>query len=106
MASTLPTPASECCITTCDTCTDVSIESLIEQAVAGIESFGTQVLLKAFTGYVDGSVGHVFGIATRGDSMMRVYYFDSASILADDGASVLIPNNITAPAPGRWRQAL
>ena len=107
MASTLPTPASECCNTACTCCTDATIESLIEQAVGNIEDgYGTNALLKAATGYVDGSVAHVFGIATRGDSVMRVYYFDSVSVLADNGMSVLIPDNITHPAPGRWLQTL
>jgi hypothetical protein len=31
-----------------------------------------------------------------------LFYWDSASVAPDNGATVLIPNDIIAPAPGRW----
>ncbi len=107
MAATIP-GFSGCCDEACSTECSEQIEALIQAAVDShtYNGYSNNAALRAETVYSDGRSADVYGFTVRGDSGLRVFYFDAASVLADDGAGVLKPDNITAPNPGRWRQSL
>lgn len=45
-----------------------------------------------------------FGNLVVGDGQGAHYYFDATDAQADNGMSVIIPNDITRPDPGSWLQ--
>lgn len=60
--------------------------------------------LRAKVGHVHSEVVILLWAVSEAGGGFGNFSFDSASTLVDDGIDVLIPNNITHPAPGRWRR--
>lgn len=54
--------------------------------------------------YVDSKVYCSLGDITKGDGQAKIFYFDSTSVMADNGASVIKPDAILAADPGRYLQ--
>lgn len=44
--------------------------------------------------FQDGNLARIIAVNT--------FEWDSASVAVDDGAAIIIPDDITHPAPGRW----
>ena len=107
MAATIP-GFSGCCEDACSTDCSETIDTLISAAIAGhlFNGYSNNAALRAETVYNDGKSADVYGFTTRGDSGLRVFYFDSTSMAVDNGASVLKPDNINVLNPGRWLQTL
>lgn len=99
MAYALPSPV-ECCQRCCEDQTTVS--STV--AVSGVRAYDTKAELTAELVYSDRMFVAVLGGLVVGDGNGGQYYFDSASLLPADGASVLQPDDLTAAQPGRWIQ--
>lgn len=107
MAATIP-GFNGCCDDACSTTCADQVEALIQAAVDShtYNGYSNNAALRAETVYSDGRTADVLGITVRGDTSLRVFYFDAASMAADNGASVLKPDNIDALLPGRWLQTL
>lgn len=68
------------------------------QGLLPIDTFAT------VRGLEPGLVGAVYvkGRSTIGDGGDGAFYWDATSTAGDDGATVLKPDDVTVPAPGRW----
>ena len=82
-----------------------TIDDTIREALADIRAgialvAETEAALKAWT--VKGGYAWVLGNSTVQDQQPRLYLWDASDATADDGNLVLIPDDITHPAAGRW----
>lgn len=64
----------------------------------------TLTTLRALTGYTANQVVTMRFISTFGDGGFGQFWFDSTSVLADDGIDTVKPNDIGGGSPGRWRR--
>lgn len=96
MASALPTPSCASSSTSACTCT------ALETALADL-TFDTIAIWKSTpsTTYVDGLRFTILGYTSAYDGQGGTYIWEAASVTADDGINILIPNDITHPAAGR-----
>lgn len=106
MASILPSVA-DCCSQCCEV-NIVDLPSGDGEGGAGF-AYDTKVIFRQesrVTVLVEGMPATLYGGVTRGDGEGGLYYFDAASVLADDDVSVIKPNSIAVGSPGRWRKWL
>ena len=64
----------------------------------------TLTTLRALTGYTANQVVTMRFVASFGDGGFGQFWFDSTSVLADDGIDTVKPNDIGGGSPGRWRR--
>lgn len=107
MASTLPTP-NDCCSSTCDCTSNTDITDLITDLVGTGNTLGVDNIedLRAVVSYQDNQLCAVFGVTTPGDTAMMWYRFDAAETAADNGSTIIKPDDTPEVVAGRWIQGL
>jgi len=106
--SILPSSVNDCC----STCCEVDIVDLPSGGGTGeccVAYDSMEVLRQESRAaiLVDDTSATVYGLLARGDGRGGgFYYFDGASIDADDGISTIKPNSIAIGDPGRWKKWL
>lgn len=86
------------------------LENLIREIVRCSLNFlgvtNTTATLRAFTTYCDGGIIVKSGDLDKDDGFGMIYIYRADSLLADNGGSVIKPDNIAVAAPGRYKQYL
>lgn len=98
MAQAIPNP-TDCC-TTCD-CTDTQTAQSLTGAIVANFSFANYAAARAFSAFVADMVVGILGATVRSDGGEGMFYYNATSTTADDGATVLRPNNIAVASAGR-----
>lgn len=76
-------------------------ELLTEIGSGGSSPFINYAAAGAFTGFVADRVYPILGATVRSDGGEGFFYFNATSTTADDGGTVLRPDNIAVGDPGR-----
>jgi hypothetical protein len=78
-------------------------QAALLRKIAGIRHSKVNTLaeLKALVDYEDGMTIEVEDLGGAG--VGKTYIYDNELVLANDDSTIIIPNNITHPAAGRWR---
>lgn len=100
MSLTLPSP-SDCC----SPCSGLSVT--VDTTGAG--TFTWPLIANIYTTITQGitpTLGVTQDAYVTGDGNGGVWRWDAVSTLADDGATVIKPNDVDVSAPGRWRKII
>jgi hypothetical protein len=66
-----------------------------------VNVFVNYAAARAFAAFAADTVYSILGAVTRSDGGEGLFYYNATSTAADNGGTVLRPNNIAAGSPGR-----